>query len=258
MGIKKSTTIYINRDTADLAKTLSAATGRPVARLFRDFLQHLQHSLDGSEPTAIVVGDRVGIEGYAGEVIKPPPPLLSTGLEITNDRYGLDKWINVGSTTSVVLVGTTMNSAIAGHMNLWQELLEDGKPLRVLLQGNLNPYDESPCYTPIQLTRDKVESRRNCSLELLKKLAKSAPENTLEVRNSGASLLSYSAILIAKKDSQADIQIQPYNFLNIDSFTHRPARFVLCTQIGSYVYHVLVDHIEELWQHSFQEPCSSE
>jgi hypothetical protein len=253
MTKKASTTIYIGRDSAALAKELSASTGRSLPQLFEEFLRHLQRSLAGLEPIATVISDRGTTTGNKNNEGSSPLPLLPLEFGGINNLYDLDRWINVEKTTRLILVGTTMYGALERHIELLKNFVRSGKTLRVLLQGDLNENAGNPCYTPIKTLTDEVEERRNNSLLLLKQIAEEAPENVLEVRNSGYSLISYSMILIVKDNLGIDIQIQPYHFHSYRNFTTKPARFVLTTQSDSHVYHLLVNHIEELWKNSLLE-----
>lgn len=243
------TTIYLNDEIAKLAKEVSNRSGKGVSQLFREFLIRTRSTLGGVERLAFVVSDK-DLKEEIGQDANDRP--LSLRPSISDDPYRFDKWVSLDSTESVFLMGTTMKRAVVSHLPMWKKFLEAGKHLRILLQGEIDEAGEISVYTPVKNEIKSVHERRALSLKALHDLSRSCPEQSLEVRNSGSSLISYSAVLVFKLNGQVDIQIQPYTFQCHQNVT-RGARFIVSTQYGSDIYHLLADPIEDMWEHSLPE-----
>ncbi len=209
--------------------------------------------LSGAERLEVVVDDDrewiADFEGLGEENYNAPLELAPGSIE---DPYRLEKWVSLSTTTRAILVGTSMRRAIVCHHELWKQFVNAGKQLRVLVQGDLGTGTGiSPMYTYIQEMNDRIAEKRDASLAILKEISRSAEKDTFEVRNSGRSLISYSAIILFRVDGTVDVQIQPYVFL--PNRTERGARFILNTPVDGNTYRILVRPIEKLWSYSIPE-----
>lgn len=146
-------------------------------------------------------------------------------------------------------MGATMRRPIIRYSNLWRSLLENGVQLRILLQGDLGTENGRSVYTPVEKDIEAVSQRRSESLHELREISQSASKDSLEVRNSGKSLIFSSQIIVFRKNGQVDIQVHPMNF----GYVGRSVKFLVTTPLSSPVYSEFVDPIEEMWQQSLPE-----
>jgi hypothetical protein len=192
---KGTNSIYLDEPTAKLARQVVEQTGKPFAAFIKQALDNFSHPMGGSLENA--------------QIVYPPSDI---------DEHHLDEWIDVDSTERVFFMGTTMRRPIVDNSEFWQRFLENGKSLRVLLQGDLGTKEGGFVYTLLENEVEEVSRKRAETLETLKILSRTATKGSLAVREIKNSLISQSVIAVfGKKNSvgiqDVNIQIEPKLFL---------------------------------------------
>lgn len=172
-----------------------------------------------------------------------------------DDPQRLDRWISPDSTSKVLLMGTTMAKPLSEYSDLWKKFLNNGGKLFVLFQGELGREEGKPIYTPVKEDVESVFERRKAALNVVVELSKDIPKHSLVVRNSGQTLLSYSAIVAYQKRNKVDIQIHPYQFLPEKYMVQSP-QFFTSTNLEQATYKLLADPINILWSEGLPEQLS--
>lgn len=242
-----ATTAYLSARSAGLAKEISVRTGRSISGLFKEYLDLIHQA--GNDPSRIADVLVHTDLGYVNKVDSPQAPLSLGLVKQEGESYQIDKWISPDTTEAVFLMGTTMRRPIIRYSNLWRSLLENGIQLRIFLQGDLGTEEGRSRYTPVEKDIEAVSQRRAESLHELREISQFAPKDSLEVRNSGNSLIFSSMIAVFRNDGQVDIQVHPINF----GYVGRSVKFLVTAPLSSPVYNELVDPIEEMWQQSLPE-----
>lgn len=206
-----ATTVYLDDATAETARALALVTQRSVSAVVRD-----------------LVGKAAARPASSGEcrlVIEPDqdgPGALRPGAQQARDAYSFAIWLKKRPGDSednpahgALLMGLSLYEAIGGNVRHWQDFLDDGNELRVLLQDTHDLTVVLPEHTgELALSAKKSgalqkhERQYQSTVTNLKKLKEKTTSELLEARST-RSLLSYSAVLLFR-ESTVDVQLQPY------------------------------------------------
>ena len=229
--------LYLDDETDLIANEVMSDSGYKISHLFRHFLQ-LWKSAEGQLSNLAVVQD-------------------CSLLPITGNNSLLNILGNIDpqKIKKIFLMGVSMHSAIINNKSNWENFLDNGGHLQVILQGDMKDINSKTIAAISQLRRVSIEEllqRRRMSENMLLQLRCSVnPSNAgyLEIKESGDILLTYSAIVIWKCDkaSSVDVQIHPY----VAGYKfNRGARFIISTSESSRSYSALVKPLADLWDSS--------
>lgn len=217
----KTVSLYFDHRTVELIEELKQR-GQAVSPILRELLQ-------------IVLTPTVALATVQY-------PLLPLGLDLDDDPFRFEKWIDAEKTKYVVLMGTTLYSALlnsGGSLKpLWLNLLQKGASLTVLLQGMKDGYSSQQsqfAFDAAAISRMKGESIDSiiAHSEAVKNALASVvgKYGNLQV-GLATTAINYSAFLIRDTLSNLAVQVHPYTGmgdLNVRgvrfNFTDKGSRF---------------------------------
>lgn len=193
----KTVSLYLDPETAELYDELKRR-GQSISPLLGEFFR-----------TISIPAPALATVQY---------PLYSLGCDLDDDPFRFEKWIDTGKARQVILMGTTLYSALLGPDGksvrpVWHDLLEEKATLTILLQGIST--DQSGEFgfdaaTISKLKGEPVESIIAHSETVKQHLTNLAGKyETLDVRLAKGSI-NYSAFIVRNQKDAAAVQIHPY------------------------------------------------
>lgn len=242
---QQGTTLWVDKETAKLAKECSTRQGLPVNQLVKDCLRRIESVHGTSDSLAFVVPEwspRRAANESAGSTALGLPSVAP------DDPHRLDRWLHQEQTDAVILLGRTMRGALTLYEPQWRQFLADGGKLRVLLQGPLGPPQKGAAsYSPLPTPED-IEKKREDSIDVLSRLnGFASTPDSFAVRIITRGLVTGSVIILYRSSGFIDVQIQRYLFL-WDEPVQRGACIVIRTTTREESYRALISEVFALWE----------